>query len=196
MGYPPHGGSPCRRGARGHRPGQDDPRGAHLGQHGHRAGHGGGGPGLQAHPHHARVHVHGAARAAQGVRLGPRADPRLERYGRRREKGRGHPNGPGRGRVHAAAVQQPGQPKGAPRDHGPGDLGPDRRQDRHPHRRRGHWRHHHGQHAVPQAQEALPQGNTRERERGRVSDHEKKRREAKKSACFSRKLAALTHQHP
>ena len=45
--------------------------------------------------------------------------------------------------VHAAAVQEPGQPRDPPQDHRRGDLARHRRQGRHPRLRRRHRRHDH-----------------------------------------------------
>ena len=103
-------------------PGRVGDRRADVGQHRHRAGAGVRGQGLPADPDHAGVDVARAALAAQGLRR--RADPHA---------GRAHDGGRGRARrgavpqepelLHAAAVQQPGQPRGAPPHHRAGAAG-------------------------------------------------------------------------
>ena len=55
-------------------------------------------------------------------------------------------------RLPAQPVRQPGQPAGPRRDHGPGDLAPDRRSHHPLRRRRRHRRHHHRHRPLPEAQ--------------------------------------------
>ena len=96
-----------------HQAGRERHRRADVGQHGHRPGAGVRGQGLPPGADDAGVDVARAALAAQGLRR--RAHP---------DAGRAHDGGRGRARrgavpqeqepLHAAAVQQPGEPRGAP----------------------------------------------------------------------------------
>ena len=98
---------------------------ADLRQHRRRAGAGVGGQALSPHPDHARQHVARAARAAQGLRR--RAAPDAGGGGharRRRARARACPRQPAR--LHAAAVQQPGQRRRAPAHDRPRDRRPAR----------------------------------------------------------------------
>ena len=100
-------------------------------------------PRLQADGHDAREHEPGAAHAAQGVRGRDRADARRRGHARGRSpRPRRSPTSTPK-RVHAPAVQEPGQPRDPPQDDRRGDLARHRRQDRHPGRGRRHRRHDH-----------------------------------------------------
>ena len=102
-------------------------RGAHQRQYRHRSGLRVRGPRLQADPHHARDHEHGAAQGAAVLWGQPDPHP----------GGRGHEGGHSRGRrdggrrprevLPAPAVQEPGEPADPREDHRAGDLGRHRR---------------------------------------------------------------------
>ena len=131
-------------------------RRADLGQHGRRPG-----PGRGA----ARLPLH-LRDAGQDVAREDRAAARVRRRGRRlpdRGRARGSalvllrlaaPDGGDPGRLQPQPVRQPGQPAGALRDHGPGDLGAGRRRARRARRRRRHGRHGHGDRPLPQGAQA------------------------------------------
>ena len=112
-------------------------RGAHLGQHRHRAGVRLRRQGLPLHPHDARDHERRAAHAAARLRRRAGADA-----GRRRHAGRDRPGRgdrlPDRRGLRPSAVPEPGQPRGPPADHRRGDLGRHRRRGRRAGGRRGH----------------------------------------------------------
>ena len=91
-----------------------------------------------------------AARA--GLQGGAHRGP--QGHAGRDRPGRGDPRPPGRPRLDAAPVRQPGQPRDPLPHHRPGDLGGHRREDRHLRRGRRHRRHDHRRGTLPAGAEA------------------------------------------
>ena len=145
------------RGGRGggpHHAGQDDHRRADQRQHRHRAGLRGRGAGATAciltMPETMSVERRNLLRGL-GAELV--LTPGARGHEGRHRQGRGAAPRDA-GRLHAAAVREPGQPRGPPAHDGRGDLERHRRQGRHLRRRRRHRRHHHRRRRGPQGAQA------------------------------------------
>ena len=144
-------------------------RRADLRQHRRRAGDGGAGQGLPLRLRLPGQGQRGQAQRAQGVR---RRGGRLPDRRRARAPGlllqRLRPADPrDRGRLEARPVLQPEQPALPLRDHRPGDLGADRRQDHPLRRRRRHRRHDQRHRPLPQGAEPRRPGRRRRPGRAR-----------------------------
>ena len=101
--------------------------------------------------------VAGTPPTAQGLRGGNRLTPRRTRHERRHRQGGGVVPRTWRHRqsVHAAAIQEPGQPGDPSQDHGRGNLGRHQGQGRYPRVRRRHRRHDHRRRRGHQAAQAI-----------------------------------------
>mmetsp|Transcript_41503 Transcript_41503/g.93588 ORF Transcript_41503/g.93588 Transcript_41503/m.93588 type:complete len:249 (+) Transcript_41503:172-918(+) len=151
-----------RRGREGgaHQAG-DDPGGAHVREHGHRAGLHRARAGLQVRADYARDDERRAPNDAARAWGRGGADSQGDGGGGRPRQSQGNPRPTWRPGLHASAVREPCQSQGAPRDDGPRDLA------RHGGRRGGvrerrrDGRHGHGGLAVHQG---LPRARNRAKE--------------------------------
>ena len=98
-----------------------------------------------------------------------------------------------RGRVRAAAVREPGQPRGAPAHDGRGGLERHRRQGRHLRRRRGHRRHRHRRRRG--AQGAQAGGLHRRRRADRLAGAQRRRPRPAQDPGHRRRLRPQGAQH-